>query len=225
MEKKMKAIRTFHLWRELPEDMWADLCSHLREIDCSAGEVLFPTEATERCLCVLLDGQASVYAPCTGCEKKPATLLRTMSGGEVFGVHCIFQSDMSPQSTIVAAKRCRVLTVPAACWEETLIAHPPTMARYVRFLSERIQFLNRKIRYLSAGSAERRLALYLLSEIPRDGIPVRLSLSAVAISDLLALGRASLYRAMTRLTEDGFLTRSGHDYCLHNRDQLTDFYR
>ena len=225
MDKRLKNIRAFHLWSELPDPLWSELSAHMSEIDCPAGEILFPTEQTERCLCVLLEGQASVYAPCDSSESKPSALLRTMSGGEVFGVHCIFQSDMSPQSTIIASKRCRVLTVPAARWEQALTAHPATMARYVRFLSERVQFLNRKIRYLSAGSAERRLSLYLLSEIPKEGVCVRLPLSAVAMSDLLALGRASLYRAMTRLSEDGFLVRSGHYYCLHDRDRLADFYR
>jgi CRP-like cAMP-binding protein len=106
-----------------------------------------------------------------------------------------------------------------------LTLHAPTMASYVRFLTRRIQFLNRKIRYLTAGSAEQRLALYLLSEIPEEGVPVRLEISAVSLADLLDLGRASLYRAMDRLSEDGFLVRNGHEYRLLQRDKLLTHYQ
>ena len=104
------------------------------------------------------------------------------------------------------------------------MADPRAMANYVRFLTQRIQFLNRKIRYLTAGSAERRLALYLLSEIPKENVPTRLELTAVSLADLLDLGRASLYRAMDRLTEDGFLVRSGREFCLLHRDKLLTYY-
>ena len=98
------------------------------------------------------------------------------------------------------------------------------MANYVKFLTQRIHFLNQKIRYLTAGSAERRLALYLLSEIPEENVPVTLPISAVSLADLLDLGRASLYRAIDQLTEDGFLIRNGHEYRLLQRDKLSSYY-
>ena len=81
-----------------------------------------------------------------------------------------------------------------------------------------------KIQYLTAGCTERRLALYLMSQIAADDLPVRLNISAVSLAELLDVGRASLYRAMDRLNEDGFLTRQGHEYTLHHRDNLLTHY-
>lgn len=216
-------LRQFHLWCDLPDELWARLSAGMTQAGFSDGETIFPHTLTDGCLCVLLSGRAKVYANSPLPDR--AALLRTMDAGAVFGVHAIFSGDMNAQSRIVAQKDCRVLLIPSALWEEMLVLHAPTMASYVRFLTRRIQFLNRKIRYLTAGSAEQRLALYLLSEIPEEDVPVRIEMSAVSLADMLDLGRASLYRAMDRLSEDGFLVRNGHEYRLLQRDKLLTHYQ
>ncbi len=215
-------LRRFHLWSSLPDALWAQLSKQMRQVDFAPEEIIFPHDSTNQCLCVLLSGQAKVYARSP--DSSHAALLRTMDAGAVFGVHCIFDADMLPQSRIVAQKACRVLLIPCYAWEQILTQHPETMAGYVRFLTQRIRFLNQKIRYLTAGSAERRLALYLLSEIPEENVAVRLPHSAVSLADLLDLGRASLYRAIDQLTQDGFLVRNGHEYTLLQREKLISYY-
>lgn len=217
-----KQLRFFHLWKDLPDELWTRLTDGMRQADFSDSDTIFPCRETNGCLCVLLSGQAKVYANSLSLEH--AVLLRTMEAGAVFGVHCIFEADILPQSRIVAQKACRVALIPCSLWEEILTKHPETMANYVRFLTQRIRFLNQKIRYLTAGSAERRLALYLLSEIADENVAVELPLSAVSLADLLNLGRASLYRAIEQLTQDGFLIRNGRKYILLQRDQLISYY-
>ena len=135
-----------------------------------------------------------------------------------------FQFRDPPQSTIIAERPCRIVLIPATLWEKILTSHAPTMASYVVFLTQRIGFLNKKIQYLTAGSAERRLSLYLSSQIPEDNTPTRLNISAVSLADLLDLGRASLYRALDKLTSDGFLIREGHTYTLCNREAMLSYY-
>jgi len=216
------SIRKFHLWASLPDELWQELSCVMSWHEFGAGETVFPAHQTNDCLCVLWSGRARVFA--RSADPAHAALLRTMESGAVFGVHCVFNADMPPQSSIVAEKPCQVLLIPSSCWEKILASHPQTMASYIRFLTQRIEFLNRKVQYLTAGSAERRLALYLLSQIPQDGVATRLTISAVSLADLLDLGRASLYRAMDKLTSDGFLERDGHDYTLHHRDDMLAHY-
>ena len=224
MEKEITnaALRKFHLWSTLPDELWQTLANEITWKDFCAGETVFPSDKTEQCLCVLWSGQARVFSR----SSVPAhtSLLRTMDTGAIFGVHCIFNSDIPPQSVIIAQRACRVILVPAAMWEQMLTSHAPTMAHYLSFLTQRIEFLNRKVQYLTAGSAERRLSMYLLSQIPEDNVPTGLDLSAVALADLLDLGRASLYRALDKLTADGFLRRDGHTYTLRNRDKMLSHY-
>ncbi len=216
------ALRHFPLWAELPDTLFENLRESWQKKSFTSKEVIFSEAQEDRCLCVLLDGRAHVYA----CSPDPThrALLRTMESGAIFGVHTIFSSDIPAQSCIIADGNCTVLYIPAEVWEKTLTFHAPTMAVYIRFLTQRIQFLNQKIQYLTAGSAERRLALFLLCQICEEDSPVRLNISAVSLADLLALGRASLYRAMDRLTADGYLERNGHEYILHHRAALATHY-
>ena len=220
---KTSLPKSFFLWSDLPSDLMDELSRASRMVTYAPDQMLFPQEQSARCLCVLVAGEARVYA------KSPlpqsAALLKTMQAGAIFGVHSIFNADMPPQSRIVATKPCRLALIPADVWENILCKHPPTMANYVRFLTQRVQFLNRKICYLTASSAEQRLSLYLISEITHDDKPTTLPLSAVELADLLDVGRASLYRAFDRLTKDGFLSRRGREYCLHRREELLGYYR
>ena len=216
------AVRKFHIWEALPDELWTRLKAGMRWHQYAPGQTIFPDGDSDNCLCLLWSGKARVYARST--DSAHTALLRTMHAGALFGVHCIFNADMPPQSTIIANAECSVLLIPSALWEEILTAHPETMKRYLRFLTQRIEFLNQKIQYLTAGCAERRLALYLLSQIPKDEIPTRLDISAVSLADLLDLGRASLYRAIDQLSEDGFLVRNGHEYRLLQRDKLSSYY-
>ena len=221
-EVTMATLRKFHLWSALPDELWQTLADRMEWRDYSVGETVFPCDETEKCLCVLWNGRARVYSKSS--TPTHTFLLRTMEAGAIFGVHAIFNSDISPQSYIIADRPCRVLLIRAELWETMLISHAPTMAHYISFLTKRIEFLNRKVQYLTAGSAERRLSLYLLSQIDADGVPTRLDVSAVSLADLLDLGRASLYRALDKLTSDGFLSRDGHTYMLHNREALLTHY-
>ena len=100
---------------------------------------------------------------------------------------------------------------------------PAFRENYIGFLGGRIRFLNRKIGYLTAGSAERRLALYLASLGPGE---VRLSIPFSALSELLDIGRASLYRALDRLEADGQIVRhGGRSLTVVNPEALLSAYR
>lgn len=217
-------LRHFFLWNELSEEQWQELNRHILPLDVSTEEVIFPRAETVGCLCLLWSGRARVYTVTPPGITSDA-LIRTMEAGALFGVHAVFSNGIPPQSRIVAVRPSRVYLIPSDVWERILIQNPHTLATYIQFLTGRIQFLNQKIRYLSADSSEERLALYLLTEITENEVPTRLKHSAVTLADLLNISRASLYRAMRRLTDDGFLTRNGHEYCLHHREALIENYR
>ena len=69
--------------------------------------------------------------------------------------------------------------------------------------------------------AERKLALYLSS---LGGGSVRLPLSICALSELLDIGRASLYRAFDRLEADGYITRQGRTVTVNDPKTLLNAY-
>ena len=95
---------------------------------------------------------------------------------------------------------------------------------YIRYLTERICFLNRKITAFTAGSAEARLAVYL-SGLPIDSEnTLTLPCSLSELADMLNMGRASLYRSLDSMTESGILLRNGKKITLLKPDALHNIF-
>ena len=165
----------------------------------------------------VVSGHATVHTT----DQTRKVLLRTLSRGDVFGLAGIFSGE-TEISRIYADGTCRCIFLSEGSVSELLEASDAFRRNYIGFLSNRIRFLNRKIAYLTAGSAERRLALYLLSF---ETNVVELTDSISALSDLLNLGRASLYRAFDKLCEDGYLIKDGKRLTLLNSEAMLNAYQ
>ena len=132
-------------------------------------------------------------------------LLIVLGAGDLFGIANLF-SDAPSVSTVRASGGCTCLLIPEDTVCALLDSNRGFRQNYIGYLYGRVRFLNRKIGYLTAGSAERRLALYLAG-LGQGEVTLAESLSS--LSELLNLGRASLYRAFDRLTADGYLVKTG----------------
>ncbi len=183
-----------------------------------AGEAIPAADPSGRPqLVVLTKGKAAVTTPDPG----HAVLLRFLRAGDLFGIANLF-SDEASVSTVRAETDCSCLLLTENAVRYLLDTDAEFRENYIGFLSGRVRFLNKKIGYLTAGSAERRLALYLAGLGAGD---VTLTESVTSLSDLLNLGRASLYRAFDRLTADGWLIRNGKRLRLTDPDAMLAFYR
>lgn len=182
-----------------------------------SGEVIFSPEKEQKAIGWLLDGKAEISTA----DQGKRTLLRFLSVGEPFGVASLF-SEEPYVSMIVAKKTCRVFILPEHTIRRLLENEPAFLYRYLEFLSSRIRYLNRKIGYLTAGSTERRLGMYLISQ-NNDVFSLPISISD--LSELLDVGRASLYRAFDKLEEDGYIQKNGRLIRLINKEAMLQAYQ
>jgi len=95
---------------------------------------------------------------------------------------------------------------------------------YIRFLSERICFLNTKIACFTAGSPERKLASFLLSGCPDGSDRYSLIINANSLSEMLNVGRASLYRAFEKMEADGLITKDGKQITVPDKNILKQHF-
>ncbi len=182
------------------------------------GETIVSPDDDERRIGVILTGNAKVRSA----DGEKNVLLRTMSVGEVFGVANLFDREARFVSRIIAGRTCRIYFVSRGAVEKLLLSDKGFLFAYIEFLSGRIRFLNRKIMFYTSGSAERRLALYLNS-FGTDRVTPDLPMNALA--ELLDIGRASLYRAVDRLVEDGFVERDGGLFVLRDSEKMLKKYK
>ncbi len=182
----------------------------------TAGTELSGTE--ERHLGILLEGRAEIHSADNG----RTVVLRTMNAPGVFGAASLFCENPLPLSYIEAKTACRLLYVPLDGVRRLLSEDEGFREAYLTFLAGRVCFLNRKIQCFTAGSAERRLALWLLSE---ENTTVTLPASLSTLADMLDIGRASLYRALDKLEGDGLIRRSGREITVLSQDDILKKYQ
>ena len=106
------------------------------------------------------------------------------------------------------------------CIEKLLSRDSAVTLNYLTFLANRIDYLNGKITMVTAGSVERKLALYLCS-LGEDNIKVPVSFSTLC--DMLDIGRASLYRALDTLVADGCIEREGSFVQILDKNKLLKY--
>lgn len=186
-------------------------------VDFEEGDVILSQNEISHKAGIFLSGEAVA----TTADDSKNALLRFFEASDFFGIANLFTNE-SYVSSIRAKKRCRVFFFTEEAIRELLETDRTFLYNYLGFLSSRICYLNRKIRYLTAGSAERRLALYL-SSFEKDTIELDASLSS--LSELLDIGRASLYRAFDTLIADGYIEKKGRTIQLLNPDAMINDYQ
>lgn len=172
-----------------------------------AGREIIPHEQRSRCWGIVVSGSVRIYS---GDDVGGEILLNVVGAGQPFDIASLAGCAGHPvMSEVRAAGKCCVAFI-GAMDIRLIERYPKVAANVMEFFCGRIAFLNRKIHTLSRGTAERKLADWLLGEFSTDGgkpeVTVR-SCSEVAVR--LNLSRASLYRAIGILEQSGCISRSG----------------
>ncbi len=200
---------------EILEFLKSDFCS---VSSFSKGETVFGSSADDKKLGILLSGKVS--ALCTDCSKSS---LKTFSAGELFGAASVFSPDSAePFSHIHATSSCKVLFITKEGVETLLYKKPEKAIEYIRFLSGRVGFLNRRISTFTSKEALSRVKEYFLSSADQNGVCKKVNFSALAKS--LDISRASLYRAKGELIESKAISAVGRDIVILDREALKNNY-
>lgn len=184
-----------------------------------SGEEMIPAHSPA--VGILLSGRGVIYSA----DKERQTILRFISPGNAVGVASLFAAE--PPATRICAcgdGKSEMFFIGRDAFERLLSAETDGRFRtnLICFLADRVSFLNSRIDTVTAGSAERKLALFIKnSPIDGDGT-IRLGMSMTALAHALDIGRASLYRAFDSLESSGIITRSGNVISLLSREKLDE---
>lgn len=199
-----------------PQTLAAKTESGAKTADFLPGQEIYSPKDRDKKLGILLTGSASVFSA----DENNGVLLRILEKGDTFGVANLFSGQERFVSLIVAKKACRVLFFDEKTVASLLREDETFCMNYIRFLSDRICFLNTKISCFTAGSPERRLAFFLLAFGEDWDKPYSVSLNANSLSDMLNVGRASLYRAFEKLEAEGLIIKEGKQITVPDKNTL-----
>ncbi len=183
-----------------------------------SGDEICTPEDREVPVCILLDGNAQISS--SDCSR--SVLLKTVSSGAVFGIATLYSADEPFPTKIKAKTACRALFINASAVRALIENDKGAAVGFMKFLSNRIVYLNKKINSFTAGCAERRLSLFL-ADNESDGVySAEVSISALA--DMLDIGRASLYRAFDKLEAEGFIEKKDKVIIIKNKQAMLEKY-
>lgn len=172
-------------------------------------EVIYDLEAYSRALGYVVKGGVAAH-------NAMGYLMNRMPQGSYFGVAALFNAENRYVSEIRAEKESQILLIEESLVEQCITRYPVFAMNYIRFLSSRILFLNRRISLITSSSNTGRLLGYLLNAAERQGEQLQLQVSYSQLSRSLNMGRSSLYRALDELQSQGVITREGKKITLLN---------
>ena len=130
--------------------------------------------------------------------------LNTIGKYGSFGVLSIFSSCEYPTS-IYAKKSCDVFFIKKDDVMMLITLFSTVAMNVITFLSDRIAFLNDKISTFSGGNVTEKLAAYLISVSKRHG-SLEFTFNKKLAAEAINSGRASVYRSLSSLEENGTIT-------------------
>ncbi len=168
------------------------------------GEIIYSDTVFNNAIGFIVKGRAFAVS-----NNQNKTYLQSFSENMCFGVAAVFGSNKNYISTISAQTDCEVLFITEPKLQQIFENHPKTAINYITFLSDKVRFLNNKLSVISCSSAEDTVLAYLQNSANCDGyakIPKNMTLFA----KMLGLSRASLYRVLDALEQNGNILRENN---------------
>ncbi len=188
---------------------------HAYIVKLASGEA--PLARFGEMLGVVLSGKMLILSA----DETRSVVLRSITKNDVFGAASLFGERSTPLSRFKAKSACELLFLDRDAVHGLLRADATFMDAYLRLLANRIDFLNGKIRAFTAGSAERRLALWLADHADDGAV---CDVNFMMLADILDIGRATLYRALDKLEKEKLICRNGRNISIPSLEDLLQKY-
>ena len=185
------------------------------------GQLVYTKTDFSRSLGVVLSGSLRVTKGNAGGH---AMIMSTLGSASLFGAAALFNDEPEYATDISALCDTEILFFAQRLVQRMMRFEPQIAENYIKYLSERILFLNKKIYFLSSGTAEQRLASFLLDNLPAGQsaeLPMPLNKLALALN----VSRASLYRAFDALADTGAIVKDGKNVCINDAERLKKYMR
>ncbi len=216
--------RFFRLLTE--NELFSGVSPELLRTVLTESQVRFIRFAREETIVCALDGRPALGFLLRGellqQSENGAVPLQTLQTGDVFGGEALYSGTQTPAGSLVAAKAGEAALLSKSTVTLLLERDSGFAFRYIRHLSQQIALLGSRVGRYAGGSAEQKLAQYLLRGFG-DYKTFELDLSMSRLAVLLHIGRASLYRAFASLEQHGAVRRDGKNVRLVDRDTLLMF--
>ena len=194
MTKKEKSLLlSADMFSSLEQEAKNRVAALCEEIKVQKGEEI---ALGERLGC-LVRGKAGVSV-----KNSRDAVMKKLTVGEIFGCAALFGGD--EVTKIVAESDCKLLCISAENMTDIFLSHPEVALFYIKYLSQKIRFLNSRIGDFAPAPSEQRVLGFLKKAAQKQN-PVSISMTLLAKE--IGIGRTSLYRALDALENNNLIKR------------------
>jgi len=178
-------------------------------------EIIYTAKSFSKAIGILVCGKAFAVT-----NNGNRVLMNNFEEGTCFGAAAVFGTDDTYASTVTARTAATVLFITEAELSDMFSLYPITALNYIKFLSEKIRFLNSKLSMLSCSNAEDTVFRYLNSAKDSLGITT-IPKSMTQLAKMLGLGRATLYRCLDTLEKQGYILRENNSIKVIKNEKIS----
>ena len=180
------------------------------------GDVIYSPDKYDNSLGFIVKGSVNVIKPASG------VIVSTLVKNDFFGAVTLYSQKGYYVSKLVATTDTKVLFIVKSTVGILMLQDQAMAINYISYLSDRLYYVNSRIDAFTGGSAESRLASFLIDSFGGyKTLQLRQPYTKLAVS--LDIGRASLYRAFDSFIEAGAIEKDGKYIRLLNEDKLKEY--
>ena len=140
-------------------------------------------------------------------------LITKLKEGDIFGISNLF-IDEDLRTMLECNEDCTLFMIRKEAFRKRLIENESAMIMYCQTVNRKIQFLLDKIEKLSVPTARSRIAYSLISG------SYMLSRTREELASSLGISRATLFRELSLLQQDGIIEKDGRKLRIKDRRKL-----
>ncbi len=200
--RALEILKKTRIFKDADEKILTNVLNEYgKAISYSKNDVVFSKETYSPVICIIIKGEARV--------SKGETVISHLQNGEIFGAAFLYNQNYEFENTVTALTPLKVVIIEKSGIDKLIQNDSSVSFNYIAYLSERIGFLNTKIEGYTKPSAEEKLLLYLQKNSDNVDGKCEISVSMTELSRVLHISRASLYRVIETLENQGKICRDG----------------
>ncbi|MBE6701467.1 MAG: Crp/Fnr family transcriptional regulator [Ruminococcaceae bacterium] len=135
--------------------------------------------------------------------------LKTVNAPCITGLATLFDKEREYISTISAKKEVEAILLSEKLIEHLILHDSKFALEFTKLLCTKVRYLNRRIDYYTCSSADKKVYEFLERSVINCDGEKSVEMSMSKLSEILGIGRASLYRALLSLEEEGKVIKNG----------------
>lgn len=202
LNSALKFLKNTRIFKDADEKLLTNvLNTYGKSVSYSKNDTVFSKETYSPVICIIIKGEARV--------SKGETVISHLKDGEIFGAAFLYNQSYEFENTVTALTPLKVVIIEKSGVDQLIKCDSSISFNYISYLSERIGFLNSKIEGYTKPNAEEKLLLYLKKNADINNGKCEISVSMTELSRVLQISRASLYRVIETLEQQGKICRNG----------------